>query len=182
MDDSTEIFSESKVRRPSLVSTFVSVGNATQPFPRLLDAVFEIEHHLPQPVVVQHGRTPFSHSDCIAMPFVELGEFERFIAQAELLIMHAGAGSVIHAVRAGKIPVVMPRSIKFGEHVDDHQLAFARSLAQTGRVVLAEQTDDLEEAVKAALARQQSRSTFTETVAMMRLVSEVLANYAKTRY
>ena len=93
---------------------------------------------LPQPVFVQSGSTPFDAAGCEVAPFLAMSEFERRVAQSTLLIMHAGAGSVITAVRAGKVPVVMPRRARFGEHVDDHQVEFARELAAAGRIVVAE--------------------------------------------
>src|SRR4051794_18675758 len=122
MGNVASVLPKRQMRRLALVSTYVSVGNATQPFPRLLDAVIKIAYRLPQPVIVQHGSTPFTSTHCIASPFVQMGEFERLIEQAELLILHAGAGSVIHAARAGKVPVVMPRRVQFAELVDDHQI------------------------------------------------------------
>ena len=41
------------------MSTFVTIGNGTQSFHRLLEAVREVIDDLPQPVVIQTGRTPF---------------------------------------------------------------------------------------------------------------------------
>ncbi|MFH1635548.1 MAG: hypothetical protein ABIG63_16275, partial [Chloroflexota bacterium] len=74
--------------------TFVSVGNATQPFNRLLDQVLRIASTLPQPVVVQHGSSTFRGAGCIPRQFMEMEEFGQFVSEAELLILHAGAGSV----------------------------------------------------------------------------------------
>jgi UDP-N-acetylglucosamine transferase subunit ALG13 len=81
-----------------------------------------------------------------------MDEFERLIQQSSLLIMHAGAGSVIHAVRAERVPIVMPRRAADGEHIDDHQLEFATALASTGHVLLARDTAELRRTVYAALA------------------------------
>jgi len=165
------------------MTTFVSVGNATQPFDRLIDAVLKIATRLPQPVVVQHGNTPFQGAQgCIARPFVEMWEFSLLVARAELLILHAGAGSVIHAIRAGKIPVIMPRRAKYGDHVDDHQLEFSRTLAEAGKVVVAEEPGDLAGAVEEALKLQgMPRSLATEPL-MISLVSETLREYAESLY
>jgi UDP-N-acetylglucosamine transferase subunit ALG13 len=69
--------------------------------------------------------------------------------------MHAGAGSIMHAVEAGKVPVVMPRRAAFGEHVNDHQVEFAQALAEAGKVVMANTPDDLARAVEEAMARQK---------------------------
>ena len=93
------------------MSTFVSVGNANQPFSRLLEAVAILAEQggLPLPVIVQHGHTPFVSTSCKAIDFMAMEDFSEYVQSAELLIIHAGAGSMIHACQAGKVPVVMPR-------------------------------------------------------------------------
>lgn len=142
------------------MSTFVSVGNATQPFTRLLEAVCELASQLPQPVLVQFGAAQaFACPGCTGVAFMEMGEFAQRVSEAELLILHAGAGSVIHAVRAGKTPVIMPRRADLGEHVDDHQLEFARELEKTGKVAVAHDTATLAQAAAVALQRQRMRDT-----------------------
>ena len=100
-----------------------------------------------------------SHRDWESLPFVSMDEFERQIQQSSLLIMHAGAGSVIHAIRAGRLPIVMPRRAAEGEHIDDHQHEFATALASTGQVLLARDTVELRTAVGAALASPGRRAT-----------------------
>jgi len=69
------------------------------------------------------------------MSFDELVERVR---EARVVVMHAGAGSVLAALAEGKIPVVVPRRRKFGEAVDDHQVSFGRHLARAGLVRLVE--------------------------------------------
>lgn len=161
---------------PAALSTFVSVGNATQPFHRLLDAVCELVHQLPQPVFVQYGSAQdfICCPSCHAVAFMEMQAFERQVAEAELLILHAGAGSVIHAVRAGKVPVVMPRRAHLGEHVDDHQLEFARELAAAGKVVMCEDVSELADAVAEALERQRKNPNTTGEPALVGMVRAVL--------
>ncbi|MBO4860171.1 MAG: hypothetical protein J5530_01350, partial [Clostridia bacterium] len=43
-------------------------------------------------------------------------------ANARLVITHGGPSCYIDVLENGKIPIVVPRCHKFGEHVDDHQL------------------------------------------------------------
>lgn len=145
-----------RVQRAADLTTFVTVGNASQSFARLLEGVRQIASRLPQPVIVQHGHTPFQDGICRSMPFLGADEFMRHVHDADLLIMHAGAGSMIHAMEVGKVPVVMPRRATFGEHVNDHQAELAQALADTGRVVLADKSEDLMQAVEAALVRQKN--------------------------
>lgn len=60
------------------------------------------------------------------------------IAESDAVVTHAGIGSIISALQAGKRPVVIPRRAKFKEHVDDHQTLIADELAQRDLVVRAE--------------------------------------------
>lgn len=137
------------------MSTFVSVGNAKQSFVRLLDAVAACADQLPQPVVIQHGHTPFIHSACEAHPFLDMDLFVSYVREAAVVIVHAGAGSVLHAIREGKVPIVMPRRAEFGEHVDDHQQELAAALAGEGKIVVVDDNaESLMPAVEKALAMQ----------------------------
>lgn len=159
------------------MSTFVSVGNATQPFTRLLEAVCQLAPQLPQPVFVQFGSAQlFACPHCTGVAFMEMGEFALRVDAAELLILHAGAGSVIHAVRAGKIPVVMPRRADKGEHVDDHQIEFALELEKTGKIIVAHDAATLAQAAVSALQRQRlSGKTVAGEPPLVGMVRDALA-------
>lgn len=165
------------------MSTFVSVGNAKQPFRRLLDAIADLAPHLPQPVIVQHGHTPFASADCRVVPFMGMDEFAYQIKTAQLLILHAGAGSVIHALETGKYPVVMPRRADLGEHVNDHQIEFARALGEMGKVMVVETPERLAQAVQGVLASaagpRNTGAIAHAELRMVALVREVLADYAR---
>jgi beta-1,4-N-acetylglucosaminyltransferase len=136
------------------MATFVSVGNARQPFARLTGAMSGLAATLPAPVVVQHGHTPFACSACEGRAFVEMDEFAGFMARARLVILHAGAGSIMQALDAGKLPVVMPRRLAYGEHIDNHQVELAQAFAARGLIELAMEPADLEAAIWRVLARQ----------------------------
>ena len=81
-------------------------------------------------------------------------EFVNYIRNASIVICHAGAGTLIHVLQAGKVPVVMPRRKKYGEHIDDHQLELVKVLAEQGRVIAAFEMGDLPQAI--AEARQRA--------------------------
>ena len=161
------------------MSTFVSVGNATQPFPRLLDAIAKLAPSLPQPVTVQTGCNTFASSTCRSVNFLSMESFTAHIREAELLILHAGAGTVINAMQAGKLPIVVPRRACYGELVDDHQLGFARALAAVGKVVVVEDMRQLTDAVKDVQIRQARQLSSSEQPALVSMVERVLADCAK---
>lgn len=136
---------------------FVTVGNATQRFHRLLQAVDELAgkgffgtHH----VFAQTGNNPevvLQHSEHRA--FLSIAEFEQQMRNAETVISHGGCGTLLYAARLGKIPVVMPRRKKYGEHVNDHQLQLVDELAEQGRIIPAYEAADLADAVLEARKR-----------------------------
>jgi len=160
------------------LSTFVTVGNATQPFDRLLDAVALSMGVLPKPVVVQRGVSRVCHPEWETHDFLDMEAFGQLVRGCTLLIMHAGAGSVIHALTAGRRPVIMPRRAHWGEHVDDHQLEFAEALEGTGQVVVARGTDELPRAI--ALARQGVVPTHGETETLLVAhVDQLLQRWAR---
>ena len=169
---------EGAIRRAIAVSTFVSVGNATQPFPRLLDAVANMAAELPQPVTVQYGNSAFSCTACRSVDFVAMDSFMKHMQEADLLILHAGAGAIISAMQVGKVPVVVPRKAEYGEHIDNHQLEFARSLAATNRVVVVEDLSRLLAAVEEARLLQARRPPRVGAPALVSTIEQVLAGYA----
>lgn len=56
-------------------------------------------------------------------------------AEADVVIAHAGLGSALVALDAGRCPVLLPRRVHRGEHTDDHQLQLADDLDRRGLAV-----------------------------------------------
>lgn len=65
-------------------------------------------------------------------------ELHEAIADADVVVAHAGIGVSLAALEAGKVPVLVPRRVERGEQVDDHQALVAAELAERGLVVAAE--------------------------------------------
>jgi beta-1,4-N-acetylglucosaminyltransferase len=133
------------------MSTFISIGNGTQDFSRLLDAVKGIAHGLPQPVIVQHGRTRFESDTIEHFDFTDEAGFLGYLRACSLFITHGGGGSVFSAIKLGKKAVVVPRRKVHDEIVDDHQLAFAEELAKQGMIVPVYDVAELQAAVDEAI-------------------------------
>lgn len=135
---------------------FVTVGNAKNGYMRLLGAIerFTLEGLFgTDEVLVQHGNNPeFRPVRCKQLGFLDSGTFEENILNAELVICHGGAGTLLHVLRAGKVPVVMPRRQQYGEVIDDHQLELAKALDADGRIALVLEPENLPAAI--AKARQ----------------------------
>jgi UDP-N-acetylglucosamine transferase subunit ALG13 len=162
------------------LTTFVTVGNATQAFDRLLSSVQRLTDLLPRPIIVQRGVSKIDHAAWETRDFLQMEDFQRSILESSLLIMHAGAGSVIHAIRSGRRAIVMPRRMKFGEHVDDHQLEFAKALADAGYVHLALDESDLAAAITSGFVRVLKPHD-NSTAPLLQHVSALLHEWASGR-
>lgn len=155
---------------------FVTVGNANQGFERLLQTVERLvaEGFIANDVLVQAGNNPdFRPLHCKVVSFLPLAEFERCVSEAQTIISHAGAGTLIHVLKAGKIPVVMPRRKKYDEHVDDHQMEIVEVLAAEGRLIPAYEPEDLPTAIAEANRRSAQQPPPTP-VRMIELVSQAI--------
>lgn len=79
-------------------------------------------------------------------------EFAGAVAGAELVVAHAGMGSVITASQYGRPIVMMPRLQRQGEHTTDHQIATANWLRGKPGVFIADGDADLGPRIAEALA------------------------------
>lgn len=50
-------------------------------------------------------------------------QFATNIAKCKVIVSHAGMGTILSALGAGKPIIIMPRLAKYAEHRNDHQLA-----------------------------------------------------------
>lgn len=118
---------------------FVTVGNATQGFTRLLDAVEAFANEggfAREKLLIQTGsNSNFRSTHAKLIAFLPLEKFQENIRRANIVISHAGAGTLLHLFSLGRVPIVMPRQKKFGEHIDDHQVELVKALAKDERII-----------------------------------------------
>lgn len=96
-------------------------------FRRLVERLVAI---LPPDVEVlwQTGSTDVAGLGIDARPRVAAAEMSQALAMADAVVAHAGTGIALAALEAGRLPVLVPRQSRHGEHVDDHQLNIALEL------------------------------------------------------
>ena len=83
-------------------------------------------------VLWQVGYTDTSGLDIDAHISLPTAELSRAVAESDVVITHAGIGSAVSALQAGKRPVFVPRRKRFKEHIDDHQAFIADELDKRG--------------------------------------------------
>ena len=131
----------------------VTVGISDVGFWRLLEAT---ANALPSGVDVlwQVGNNVAAGLRGDVRSFLAHDELGHAMEKADLVICHAGVGSVLTAFGAGHCPIVVPRRLARGEHVDDHQEELARSLAARG-LAIAVEADELDQGVLSAAATRR---------------------------
>jgi UDP-N-acetylglucosamine--N-acetylmuramyl-(pentapeptide) pyrophosphoryl-undecaprenol N-acetylglucosamine transferase len=97
-------------------------------------------------------------------PWVPAAELGAAMAAADVVVSHAGAGSALAALRAGRCPVLVPREAARGEIGDDHQEQLARELEDRGLGLLRRvedlTCDDLRQAAARRVERDGKPPTF----------------------
>ena len=107
---------------------FVTVGTAPQPFQRLINIMLSFPPEVQQNIFFQgyvskNTTLPFSHKR-----FITPDEYKQKMCESELVICHAGVGSVREAYELEKRTIVIPRLSKYKEHFNNHQLELVEYL------------------------------------------------------
>lgn len=107
----------------------VTVGSLF-PFDRLIRLADEVAEAMPsERFFAQVGDGAYKPRRMEFARLLSRREFNAKVQEAKVIVAHAGMGSVITAMEAGKPIVLLPRAMEHREHNTDHQMATARWLA-----------------------------------------------------
>lgn len=129
---------------PDRAAIFVTVGTEL-PFDRLIRTVDAWAERTGRGSLVfaQIGSSAFEPKHIRWAPHVDNQVFRRLFAEADLIVAHAGMGTVIAALEEQRPLVVVPRRAALGEHRNDHQLATVAHLSERGLVNVAMEASDV---------------------------------------
>jgi len=127
---------------------FVTVGTQ-QPFDRLIKAVDAWAAGNGEAAgFAQIGSSAYKPVHLEWAEYLPGDAFRSKLEAASLVVSHAGVGNLLLALQAGKPILMMPRRAKLNETRNDHQLATAKWLRQMPGVTVADDTDELVEALR----------------------------------
>ena len=129
---------------------FVTVGTHEQPFNRLVQYMDELKMHkiIEDEVVIQTGFSTYEPKYCEWSKLFSYQAMMENVERARIVITHGGPSSFIMPLQLGKVPIVVPRKKQFGEHVNDHQIEFTKSVEkQQGNIIVVEEIEKLEEII-----------------------------------
>lgn len=106
---------------------FLTIGTQFN-FDRLIRIVDKWAKENPSlEIFAQIGHSEYQPINFGYKDFLSPEEFDNKFAEADLIISHAGTGTIMKALLMEKPIVVFPRDAKAGEHRNDHQLATVKS-------------------------------------------------------
>ncbi|MCD5562004.1 glycosyltransferase [Lactobacillus delbrueckii subsp. lactis] len=111
---------------------FVTVGTHEQPFNRLIKKMDELvaNGEIQEKVVIQYGFSTCDAKHCDMHKMMSFDEMQQTFKNARIVITHGGPSSFVEALQYGKVPIVVPRQLKFNEHVNNHQVDFTKLIAE----------------------------------------------------
>lgn len=120
----------------------VLLGTQNQSFSRLIDEATKL-YKFDNEIYVQAGNTEYESEILNIFSFMENTKLNELYLRADVIITHAGAGSMIQAIKNNKKTIVCPRLTKYGEHLNDHQIELANKFNERNYVEVLNDGDDI---------------------------------------
>jgi len=122
---------------------FITIGTQA-PFDRLIRALDECAlAYKDHDFIAQVIPSDYEIKNMKVLGFIPPKEFDRYISEADLIISHAGMGTILSSLTKGKPLLIFPRLAKYHEHRNDHQLATATKFQYLNYVYTAFDTEEL---------------------------------------
>lgn len=90
----------------------------------------EIALRIPREIVIQKGYSKYVPQNTKYFDFVPANTAMEYIQKSELVISHAGMGTIILSKQYGIPIIIFPRRKIHKEHVNDHQMEIAQVLEE----------------------------------------------------
>lgn len=139
----------------------VLFGTQDKPFDRLLDYVLKAaEENVfsdKDKIYLQIGQMEYDknrikenekYKKLNFFSFKPFDELQKDIKNAKYIITHAGAGSMVDIAKKNKKMIIVPRRIKYNEHVNDHQIQLAEKFEEKKHGILVHDYTSFKEAIK----------------------------------
>ena len=129
----------------------VTLGTQDKKFYRLLEELDKLIDNgsIKEKVVVQAGYSAdYQTNNMEIFDLIPMDEFDKLIAECDILITHGGVGSIITGLKNNKKVIAAARLKKYGEHTNDHQLQIIENFAKEGYIISLDNFNDLEKILK----------------------------------
>jgi UDP-N-acetylglucosamine transferase subunit ALG13 len=109
----------------------------------------EIAGKIDEKIIMQIGYTNYKPMNAEHFSFVDnFEEILKLNRESRVVVSHAGAGSIVTALKQNTPVIVVPRLKKYNEHMNDHQLEIAHAMSENKNVTVICDVESLEECLK----------------------------------
>ena len=128
------------------------LGTQDNPFNRLLEAVDKAinDGYIKEEVIAQIGFTKYKSKNIKTFELIPKEEYENIIGRADLIITHAGVGSILTGLNKNKKVIAAARLKEYGEHTNNHQLQILNELYKKGYILRLDDFNDLPKVLEKA--------------------------------
>ncbi len=128
----------------------LTVGTYPLPFERLVKAIDTaiMKKLIKEEVFAQIGLCNYRPQNMEYVEMLQKESFDSYFQKASAVISHAGMGTIRMALDNEKALLAMPRLQKYGEVVNDHQIATAKRFEELGHILVAYDVEDLPDGIR----------------------------------
>jgi len=131
---------------------FVTVGSQL-PFDRMIEAVDEVAPLLQgKQIIAQVFGMKYQPKNIQTLDYIHPKDFKNYVDSAELIISHAGTGTILSVAQMQKPLIVFPRLGKLKETRNNHQIDTCVRLEQITNLQVAYNKEQLAEKIRLYLA------------------------------
>jgi UDP-N-acetylglucosamine transferase subunit ALG13 len=156
---------------------FLTVGTWRSGYDRLIKAIDELKgkNLIEAEIFAQIGNSSYLPQNFENhIKFCSPNEFIDIVQKADLILTHAGIGSIMTSIQHGKKVVVLPRKPELGEHEDEHQFNTAEKLEEENLILVAYNTDQLLEKIREA--DDFIPANRTDNIKILKVVDDYIKN------
>lgn len=102
-------------------------------------------------IVFQVGLNAYHPKIGVVHEFLPVNQMDNYYKKVDLIIGHAGMGTILTSLTGGKPLVIMPRLHRYSEHRNDHQVATFNNTKSFDSIFAAEDESCLSLVISSAL-------------------------------
>lgn len=153
----------------------VLCGTQKQDFSRMIKLVEQVADV--EEVIVQAGHNHYESNKMQVFGFVSNEKIQRLYEEADLIVTHAGAGSMLQAIKNHKKIIAVPRLKEYSEHVNNHQIELAKKFEDLGYLISYHDGDDFVQIYERA--KRFKPKPYTLRGNMVTIIDDLLEGYMK---
>ena len=161
----------------------VMLGTQNNSFKRLLKELDRLKENkiIKEEIIVQAGYTKYESKNMEIFDLVPAPEFNKLMDEADLIITHGGAGSILTAIKKGKKIIAAARLAEYHEHHNDHQKQIIGEFASRGYLLELEDFDKLSSLIK-KMKTFKPKKFVSNTKNMIKLIDDYIKDSNHTAW